>query len=87
MDSLLQRLNGRSPPHDPYSSSNGSIPITPATDDFASTPSTELDGSIILVEACELQKLKLNYKRPATKSTASTRKCTAIMWPGRPWST
>ena len=62
MDSLLQRLNGRSPPHDPYSSSNGSIPITPATDDFASTPSTELDGSIILVEACELQKLKLELQ-------------------------
>jgi hypothetical protein len=63
MDSLLQRLNGRSPPHDPYSSSSGSIPITPATDEFAaSTPLTEMDGSIVLVEAGELQKLKLELQ-------------------------
>ncbi|KAF1935471.1 ARM repeat-containing protein [Clathrospora elynae] len=62
MDSLLQRLNGRSPPHDPYSSSSGSVPITPATDEFASTPPTEMDSSIILVEAGELQKLKLELQ-------------------------
>jgi hypothetical protein len=63
MDSLLQRLNGRSPPHDPYNSSSGSIPITPATDEFAaSTPPTEMDNSIVLVEACELQKLKLELQ-------------------------
>ena len=62
MDSLLQRLNGRSPPQDPYNSSNGSIPITPATDEFAYTPPTEMDSSIVLVEACELQKLKLELQ-------------------------
>ncbi|KAF1833906.1 ARM repeat-containing protein [Decorospora gaudefroyi] len=61
MDSLLQRLNGRSPPHDPYSSSNGSIPITPATEEFT-TPSTDMDGSVVLVEAGELQKLKLELQ-------------------------
>lgn len=62
MDSLLQRLNGRSPPQDPYSSSSGSIPITPATDEFTSTPPTEMDSSIVLVEASELQKLKLELQ-------------------------
>ncbi|KAG9384477.1 Pumilio-family RNA binding repeat domain containing protein [Pyrenophora tritici-repentis] len=62
MDSLMQRLNGRSPPHDPYSSSSGSVPITPATDEFASTPPTDMDNSVILVEAGELQKLKLELQ-------------------------
>lgn len=62
MDSLIQRLNGRSPPHDPYSSSSGSVPITPATDEFASTPPTDMDNSVVLVEAGELQKLKLELQ-------------------------
>jgi len=62
MDSLMQRLNGRSPPHDPYSSSSGSVPITPATDEFASTPPTDMDNSVVLVEAGELQKLKLELQ-------------------------
>jgi|TARA_R110002003_G_scaffold214_9_gene16084 hypothetical protein len=58
MDSLLQRLNGRSSPPDQYNSSNGSIPITPATDEFASTPPSSMDNSVLLVDAFELQKLK-----------------------------
>lgn len=58
MDSLLQRLNGRSSPPDQYNSSNGSVPITPATDEFASTPPSSLDNSVLLVDAFELQKLK-----------------------------
>ena len=62
MDSLIQRLNRRSPPHDPYSSSSGSVPITPATDEFASTPPTDMDNSVVLVEAGELQKLKLELQ-------------------------
>ena len=62
MDSLLQRLNGRSSPHDQYNSSSGSVPITPATDEFASTPPTEMDASVLLVEASELQKLKLELQ-------------------------
>src|SRR3954463_9419641 len=62
MDSLMQRLNGHSPPLDPYSSSSGSVPITPATDEFASTPPTEIDNSIVLVEAGDLQKLKLELQ-------------------------
>ncbi|KAF2854975.1 ARM repeat-containing protein [Plenodomus tracheiphilus IPT5] len=62
MDSLLQRLNGRSSPPETYNSSSGSVPITPATDEFALTPSTELDASLLLVEASELQKLKLELQ-------------------------
>ncbi|KAF2031611.1 ARM repeat-containing protein [Setomelanomma holmii] len=58
MDSLLQRLNGRSSPPDQYNSSNSSIPITPATDEFASTPPSSMDNSVLLVDAFELQKLK-----------------------------
>ncbi|KAH7073883.1 armadillo-type protein [Paraphoma chrysanthemicola] len=58
MDSLLQRLNGRSSPPDQYNSSNGSVPITPATDEFASTPPSSMDNSVLLVDAFELQKLK-----------------------------
>jgi hypothetical protein len=53
----LQRLNERSSPHDQYGSSNGSIPITPATDEFArTTPGTEPDA--VFVDVTELQKLK-----------------------------
>ncbi|KAF1844655.1 pumilio-family RNA binding repeat domain-containing protein [Cucurbitaria berberidis CBS 394.84] len=63
MDSLLQRLNGRSSPQDHFTSSSGSIPITPATDEFASTPSTEMTDSVLLVDACELQKLKLELQQ------------------------
>jgi hypothetical protein len=58
MDSLLQRLNGRSSPPEQYNSSNGSVPITPATDEFASTPPSSMDNSVLLVDAFELQKLK-----------------------------
>ncbi|OAL01982.1 ARM repeat-containing protein [Phaeosphaeriaceae sp. SRC1lsM3a] len=58
MDSLLQRLNGRSSPPDQYNSSSGSVPITPATDEFASTPPSSMDNSVLLVDAFELQKLK-----------------------------
>jgi hypothetical protein len=58
MDSLLQRLNGRSSPPDQYNSSAGSVPITPATDEFASTPPSSMDNSVLLVDAFELQKLK-----------------------------
>lgn len=62
MDHLLQNLNGRSSPHEAYNSSSGSVPITPATDEFTSTPSTEMDASLLLVEASELQKLKLELQ-------------------------
>lgn len=58
MDSLLHRLNGRSSPPDQYNSSSGSIPITPATDEFTSTPPSSMDNSVLLVDAFELQKLK-----------------------------
>jgi hypothetical protein len=58
MDSLLQRLNGRSSPPDQYNSSSGSVPITPATDEFTSTPPSSMDNSVLLVDAFELQKLK-----------------------------
>ena len=58
VDSLLQRLNERSSPQDQYgSSSNGSFPLTPATDEFMTgTPNTEHDS--VLVESAELRKLK-----------------------------
>ncbi|KAJ4369980.1 hypothetical protein N0V83_005744 [Neocucurbitaria cava] len=62
MDSLLQRLNGRSSPQDQLTSSNGSVPITPATDEFASTPPSELTDSVMLVDASALQKLKLELQ-------------------------
>jgi hypothetical protein len=58
MDSLFQRLNGRSSPPDQYNSSSGSVPITPATDEFAPTPPSSMDNSVLLVDAFELQKLK-----------------------------
>ena len=63
MDSLLQRLNGRSSPPDQYNSSSGSVPITPATDEFASTPPSSMDNSILLVDAYELQKLKTELEQ------------------------
>lgn len=56
VDSLLQRLNERSSPHDQYGSSNGSVPLTPATDEFASTPNTEPDTTNI--KTAELRELK-----------------------------
>ncbi|KAF1966404.1 ARM repeat-containing protein [Bimuria novae-zelandiae CBS 107.79] len=58
VDSLIQRLNERSSPQDQYgSSSNGSFPLTPATDEYITgTPNTEPDS--ILVESAELRKLK-----------------------------
>jgi hypothetical protein len=58
MDSLLQRINGRSSPPDQYNSSAGSVPITPATEEFGSTPPSSMDNSVLLVDAFELQKLK-----------------------------
>lgn len=61
MDSLLQRLNGRSSPDAPYkSSSNSSVPLTPATEDYASTPPTMVSSadSSILVNTSELQKMR-----------------------------
>lgn len=58
MDSLLQRLNGRSSPNDHFTSSSGSVPITPATDEFAPIPSTDMTNSVLLVDAGELQKLR-----------------------------
>jgi hypothetical protein len=62
MDSLLQRLNGRSSPPDQYTSSSGSVPITPATDEFTSTPPSSMDSSVLLVDAFELQKLKTDLE-------------------------
>jgi hypothetical protein len=58
VDSLLQRINGRSSPPDQYNSSAGSVPITPATEEFGSTPPSSMDNSVLLVDAFELQKLK-----------------------------
>lgn len=59
MDSLLQRLsNGRSSPLELYNSSNGSVPITPATDEFASTPTSSMGNSAMMVDATDYQKLK-----------------------------
>lgn len=59
MESLLQRLNERSSPHDQYgSSSNGSFPLTPATDEYnTATPNTE--PGAVMVEAAELRKLQV----------------------------
>ncbi|KAH8716836.1 armadillo-type protein [Phaeosphaeriaceae sp. PMI808] len=62
MDSLLQRLNVRSSPPTQYNSSNGSVPITPATDEFESTPSSSMENSMLLVDAFELQKLKVELE-------------------------
>lgn len=62
VDSMLQRFNRHSPLHDPYSSSSGSVSLTPATEDFMSTPPTEMENSVVLVEAVELQKLKLELQ-------------------------
>ncbi|KAL6154136.1 hypothetical protein ACJBU6_07421 [Exserohilum turcicum] len=62
VESLMQRLNGRSPAQDPYSSSSSSVPITPATEEFAPTPPSDMDNSVVLVEAVELQKLKLELQ-------------------------
>ena len=58
MDSLLQRLTERSPPEQ-CTSSDGSVPLTPATDE-SSTSLTELStsSSVLVIEATELQKLK-----------------------------
>jgi hypothetical protein len=61
IDSLRQRLNERSSPNDPYdSSSSSSVPITPATEDYASTPPTMVSSadSSVLVNVLELQKLR-----------------------------
>lgn len=60
MESLLQRLNECSSPDDPYKSfSNNSVPITPATEDYTSTPPTiSSTESSVLVDAAELQKIR-----------------------------
>ena len=71
MDSLLQRLNERSSPEDPYkSSSSSSVPITPATEDYTSTPPimSSADSSI-LVDAAELQKLKAELQEAKNEVT------------------
>ena len=53
----MQRLNERSSPDDPYASSNGSFPITPATDEHArNTPATEPES--VVVAAADLKKLQ-----------------------------
>ena len=58
VDTLLQRLNERSSPHDLFgSSSNGSFPLTPATDEYMTgTPNTESGPTF--VDSAELRKLK-----------------------------
>ncbi|PVH94720.1 ARM repeat-containing protein [Periconia macrospinosa] len=57
VDSLLQRLNERSSPDNAYGSSNGSFPITPATDEHArNTPTTEPES--VVVAAADLKKLQ-----------------------------
>lgn len=54
---MLQRLNERSSPEDPYSSVTTSFPITPATDEFArATPATEAES--VVVSAADLKKLQ-----------------------------
>ncbi|KAL5121508.1 hypothetical protein ACEQ8H_000580 [Pleosporales sp. CAS-2024a] len=58
MESLLQRINGRSSPPDQHNSSSSSVPITPASEEFASTPPSSMENSVLLVDAFELQKLK-----------------------------
>lgn len=60
MDSLLQRLNERSSPDEPYkSSSSNSVPITPATEEYSSTPTTMSSSDpSVLVSAIELQKMR-----------------------------
>jgi hypothetical protein len=65
MDSLRQRLNERSPPDDPYqSSSSGIAPLTPATEEYTSTPPTMVlsaDPSI-LVSVSEIQKIRADLQ-------------------------
>jgi hypothetical protein len=58
IDSLLQRLSERSSPEQ-YNSSDGSVPLTPATDEFSASP-TEMtaNSSVLVIEATELQKLR-----------------------------
>ncbi|USP80842.1 hypothetical protein yc1106_08116 [Curvularia clavata] len=62
VDAMLLRFNRHSPPNDPYNSASGSMSMTPTTEDYASTPPTEMDNSVVLVEAVELQKLKLELQ-------------------------
>jgi hypothetical protein len=69
VDSLLQRLNGRSSPPDQYTSSSGSVPITPATDDFAPTPPSSLENSVLLVDAFELHKLRTDLDEARNEVT------------------
>jgi hypothetical protein len=58
MDSLLQRLTERSSPEQ-YNSSDGSVPLTPATDEFSASPTeVSTSSSVLVIEATELQKLK-----------------------------
>ncbi|KAJ4314578.1 hypothetical protein N0V94_006405 [Neodidymelliopsis sp. IMI 364377] len=70
IDSLLHRFNERSSPDDPYkSSSSSSVPITPATDDYTSTPPTMMTDSSILVDATELQKLRAELQEAKNEVT------------------
>ena len=69
MDTLLHRLNGRSSPPDQYNSSSGSVPITPATDEYASTPPSSMDNSVLLVDAFELQRLRSELEEARNEVT------------------
>lgn len=60
MDSLLQRLNERASPNDSYkSSSSSSVPITPVSEGYSTTPPTmtSSDPSVV-VNAAEFQQLR-----------------------------
>lgn len=58
MDSLLQRLNERSSPDEPYkSSSSSSVPTTPATEEYSIPTMTSSDPSV-LVSVAELSKIR-----------------------------
>ncbi|KAF2182802.1 ARM repeat-containing protein [Zopfia rhizophila CBS 207.26] len=54
----MENGNLNPPAKDYDTSSSGSVPITPATDKFTTTPTTEPDAHPVLVDATELQKLK-----------------------------
>ncbi|KAL6705361.1 hypothetical protein ACN47E_007010 [Coniothyrium glycines] len=63
MESILQRLNDRSSPQDQYTSSNSSVPITPATDEFTCTPPSSMDNSLMLVDVSEFHNMRLELQK------------------------
>lgn len=69
MDSLLKRLNDRSSPQGQFAATHGSIPITPATDECASTPPTELTDPVLLVDASEILKLRQDLQMARNEVT------------------